>query len=162
VHAADTATRGVPGAVVAVARCRALPDPEVLSSYTSCRLAAPDIRGPLTEQFCAALGGAAAVRRSVATYSRVFARYGPFTARDWRALACLAYELCLHQSNAHARLGNWRHGCAPPISSLRRTVDRYARDFLGLSFGAATTRLGWEWVLELALRRGRYIDGTAR
>ena len=84
---------------------------------------------------------------SVASYSRLFALYGPYTARDWRAVGRLAL---------HAVLGP----CAeeqPPAALPLRTATEYAKKYLAMSCHALAGWLGWEWVLEAALRTGGYV-----
>ena len=85
-------------------------------------------------------------------YSRLFAQYGRYTARDWRALGRLAAHA------ASGRLGERR--MYAPISL--RTVCEYARKYLGVPYHFLAERVGWEWVLEAALRTARYVAPERR
>jgi hypothetical protein len=97
-------------------------------------------------QFEQALAGAPASRAfSLATASRRFARLGRYTARDWRALASLTAELCAVTSTADPRV-------------VRRLHGGHIRKYLDVPMTTAATLLGWEWVLEQALRVGGYVQ----
>lgn len=159
VQPAATARVGTPAALIGAATRRPLPRPEVLSSYVTARLSAPDLQEPLTEQFCQAFESSTVPCRSVATYSRLFARHGPYTARDWRALARLVHDHCVRQSGAWRKADGWlqrRAADTTPVT-LNRTAEHYARHLLGMSLRAAGERVGWEWVLEYAIRRAGYV-----
>jgi hypothetical protein len=131
-------------AVVAAVHRRPPAGTDTMSRYVAARLGAPELFEPLHEQFGIALGDAESACRSVATYSRLFARYGRYTARDWRALARLARDVTATES--------W----ARDAPTLDRTVNRHARFLLGMSYRTAHELLGWEWVLEQAIRRAGY------
>lgn len=148
-------------AMVDAVRRRGPPRPETMSHYCASRSSAPELLEPLTEQFAQALGTSSVRSRSVATYSRLFAHHGPYTAHDWRSLARLAHDLCA----LPPRLGpspdglTWR--TTDSNATIRnRTANRHARRFLAMSFAAAGQRLGWECVLEYALRRGGYVSSS--
>ncbi len=136
-------------AVVEACRRRGLPSPAVMAYYVARRLRVPWILELLTEQFslgvtCSSVGAT----RSVATYSRAFSRLGAFTARDWRSLARLAHGLC-----------SYRNETTSPTKAVScQTMVRYAHKYLGLSWGTAACRVGWESVIEQALRRSGYVD----
>jgi hypothetical protein len=136
-----------PAAIVAAVRQRAMPTAHGLARWIAQRLNNGDLEIPLCSQFREALEGVAASNVvSVSTYCRLFARHGRYTARDWRAVACL----CAHAvATEH------------PRRSLRdelqlRAARHYTRKYLGLPYQVMTERVGWEWVLEAALRKGRY------
>ncbi len=131
--------------VVASVRRRAAPTPTVLARWVARRLRARELEAPLRHQFEEGLGGAPADGgRSVASYSRLFSQYGRYTARDWRALA----RLCVH---AVARtIEDGHSGASLPL----RTASHYATRYLRVPYHVMTERLGWEWVLEAALRAG--------
>lgn len=132
-------------AVVHAVRRRPFPPAEELARFVARRLGDPGSEAILAGQFREAFG-APAEALSSATLSRFFSRHGAFTARDWRSLAILARELCARAS-----------GC--PLQGglvTTRTVDANARRFLGASGPKASCQLGWEWVLEQALRAGGY------
>jgi hypothetical protein len=136
-----------PATIVAAVRRRAMPTAYGLARWIAQRVNREELETPLRSQFLEALEGVAASSiLSVSTYSRLFARHGRYTARDWRAVACLC-----------------AHAVAPeyPCCSLReklrlRAARHYAHKYLGLPYQVMTERVGWEWVLEAALRNGRY------
>lgn len=141
-------------AVIVAVRERPLPGPTAMARYVSNRISSPDLQDLLLDPFCIALeedsiGGG----HSVATYSRRFRRYGPYTSSDWRALATLAWAL--------GRTTRYP-GASASIDSLRRlsprTLRRYVERFLEMSWTDAANKLGWEWVLEQALRTGWYVS----
>jgi hypothetical protein len=134
--------------VVTCARRRALPTPNALARWVARRLRQRDIEGPLRHQFAEALGGPPAGGGiSLASYSRLFSQYGEYTARDWRALA----RLCVH---AQAGTVGDGHSCARlPF----RTALAYTRRYLGIPYRMLAERVGWEWILEGALRVASYV-----
>lgn len=142
------ARRGVVDGVVAAVRRRPAPTATTLARWVARRLSSREVEAPLRHQFTEALSGAPADdARSVASYSRLFSRYGRYTARDWRALA----RLCAH---VVSRIS----GEADRESQLPfRTASKYAARYLGVGYHVTAERLGWEWVLEAALRTGRYL-----
>lgn len=138
-------------------RRRPAPQAGTMSRYCATRSNSPGLLEPLTEQFAKALG-ATALARSVATYSRLFARHGSYTAHDWRSIAQLVHDLCAPDE----QLGLFSdqdpdHDADSGVIMRSRTANRHARRYLSMSIHAAGTRLGWEWILERALRRGAYI-----
>jgi len=74
----------------------------------------------------------------------VFALYGRLTARDWRAIARLAVD---EASNGQAILPRL------PFRSLMEYVRRYVRP----TARTVADRVGWEWVMESALRSAGYV-----
>ena len=147
------------GDVIGAAVRRSLPTPDTLATFVASRVGQTELFEPLIEQFDTAINACTSRCRSVATYSRLFARYGALTARHWRSLAILAHDNCARQQE-RSRVGNGvgpYRGAGNGHCGLERTVDRYARQFLGLSFAATRARLGWEWVFECALRRAGYL-----
>jgi len=124
---------------------RSLPTPGGMAAWIAARVGRSDLEAHLGLQFREALHGVrASTATSVSTFSRVFARHGPYTAHDWRALA----RLCGHAS-AHFQ-------CSTRFLSLR-TASHYAKRYLAVPYRVMAERLGWEWILEAALRAGSYI-----
>ena len=77
--------------IVRCVRRRAAPTAAELARWVARRLRQREIEIPLRHQFEEALQGTPAdAGLSVASYSRLFAHYGTYTARDWRALGRLA------------------------------------------------------------------------
>lgn len=136
-----------PSVILAAIRNRRAPDAEVLTTWAGRRLDNLDLREAVACQFREALGGPpASETASASTYSRLFARFGPYTARDWRAIA----RLCVHC----VAIGSFETTRALPM----RTAKHYLRMYLHLSHGTLADRVGWEWVLEGALRVGHYVE----
>jgi hypothetical protein len=138
-----------PDGVLSAVRERLVPTASVLARWVSLRLGVPELKLHLGTQFREALedepSGSLA---SVSTYSRFFASLGPLTARDWRGLA----RLCVHLA---------RRGDADSDPLLpRRTAEVYTRKHLGMRYCEAARYLGWEWVLEKALRQGGYLSAA--
>jgi hypothetical protein len=133
--------------VVTAVRRRPPPTPAMLARWVARRLATRELESPLRHQFERSLGAAGDGDRSVASYSRLFSQYGRYTARDWRALA----RLCVH---AVARtIENGHSGASLPL----RNASHYATRYLRVPYHVVADRLGWEWVLEAALRAGGYV-----
>jgi hypothetical protein len=134
--------------VIAAVRRRALPTAQVLAEWIARRLHRAELETPLRSQFREALEGIpASASLSVSTYSRLFAQYGEYTARDWRALA----RLCGHAAQG-AQSMHW----TPPTLALR-TASYYTKRYLAIPYHVLAERVGWEWILERALRTGRYL-----
>ena len=148
--------RGVPRVddaahVVACVRRRPAPRPAALARWIARRLRSRELEVPLRSQFEEGLGYQLTTSGlSVASYSRLFALYGPYTARDWRAVGRLA----LHAA-AGPRAEEQRAAALP-----FRTATEYAKKYLGMSYHALAERLGWEWVLEASLRTGGYVSAS--
>jgi hypothetical protein len=131
--------------VEAVAR-RPAPTAEEMASYVVRRLG----REELTETFFACFGGASGpTRASRSTLSRRLQALPPLTARDWEAIGQLARVFASDERNAE-RLARSR-GLDP------RTLRARASRYFNLSWEEARGFVGWEWVLEAALRRWRYL-----
>jgi hypothetical protein len=148
--------RGVPHAedaahVVACVRRRPAPRPAALARWVARRLRSRELEVPVRSQFEEGLGYQPTTSGlSVASYSRLFALYGQYTARDWRAVGRLAL---------HAVLGQCA-GEQPSAALPLRTATEYAKKYLGMSCHALAERLGWEWVLEAALRTAGYVRAS--
>jgi len=137
--------------LVARVRRRPAPRPAALARWIARRLRSRELEVPLRSQFEEGLGyELTTAGLSVASYSRLFALYGPYTARDWRAVGRLALQAGL------GRDAEEHPSAALPL----RTATEYAKKYLGMSCHALAERLGWEWVLEAALRTGGYVSAS--
>ena len=146
-HEARTPNDDVARVLTAV-RIRPLPTAQKLAQWAAQRLRNEEIEPPLRNQFREALEGVpASADVSVSTYSRLFARHGKYTARDWRAIA----RLCAHA----VALGGLASSSVPMLPV--RTASHYTKTYLAISYDVMVERLGWEWVLEAALRTGGYL-----
>jgi hypothetical protein len=137
--------RGIVGCVAS----RPLPTPSSLARWVAERLRDPDVQQPLRSQFEAALESRGAPEdHSVTTYSRLFHSYGPYSPRNWRAIA----RLCWYAHAGAAGTDEHREG-----HLALRTAIKHTRKYLKLPYVALGERLGWEWILEAALRTARYV-----
>jgi hypothetical protein len=131
--------------VTCVSQRRDPPTPAVLAAYVGLRCQDVELAEPVRQQFEFALThDPSRIPKSRAAYSRAFAHFGPLTARDWRAIAILAWEV-----NQAGRPG--RHYVSAP------TRERYAHHYLRDTWYNARRLAGWEWVIERALRVARYV-----
>jgi hypothetical protein len=136
-------------AAVGAVRRRPRPSARTIATWIARRLGKRELAPALESQFGEVLEGRpASTRASVATYSRLFGRYGPYTARDWRAIV----RLCVFGVGEPRLPGWWTDEELSP-----RTAGLYARKYLQMPFGSVAGRLGWEWILERALRVARYL-----
>lgn len=145
-------TAGAPDIARAIARAivrRAQPTAPILARWVAQRLEVRGLARVLRRQFADALEQVPSTAAcSSSTYSRYFAALGRFRAHDWRRLA----RLCVDAP---------RHAHPLPRSPVsRRTTEAHVRRYLGMTFGEATRLVGWEWVLESALRRGGYLAAS--
>jgi len=124
-------------------RAREDPRPHSLARWVTARISRPDLELLLHSVFRQALEPTATTdaTRSPATYSRLFSRAGPYTARDWRSIARLAI---------HVHRGFRER---PDISA--RTLTRHARKYLNVSIGSMIARAGWEWSMGGCAQNGR-------
>jgi hypothetical protein len=134
--------------VLQAVRLRDAPSAAVLARWIAKRLRVSDLEPLLVAQFCEALDGIPATHgASVSTFCRYFARFGVYTARDWRALA----RFCVHVSEPDA-VGNRMH-----VRLSSRMVADYAKRYLGIAPRQIHQRVGWEWLAESALRFATYV-----
>jgi hypothetical protein len=135
-----------PSAILTAVQNRKLPDAQILADWVGYRLKSRELRNGLAAQFREALGGPpTSTFASAATFSRLFARFGTLSARDWRAIARLSVYCSTMQQGTAIRL---------PIRTARDYLKHYTR----LPYHAPADRVGWEWVLEGALRTGGYVN----
>jgi len=134
--------RNLSTSVVVAVQGRPPPDAGDMAAYVGLRTGSHELATALGEQFERAMTGrTGACTLSEATYSRLFAAHGRYNARDWRAIG----SMC-------AFTGGAEHLWAAP-----KTWNRRARKYLALPWNTARTIIGWEWVLEVALRTGGYV-----
>jgi len=144
-HVRDAASFVQPAVVLAAVRSRAAPRAETLAAWVGYRVRSRELGNALTAQFGQALGGQPASRLgSTATFSRIFARYGPLTARDWRAVARLAVDGAWTEQPLAPRL---------PFRTLLQYLKKYVRPQ-----SRTIDRVGWEWVMESVLRSLGYVS----
>lgn len=130
---------------LAAVRARRFPSARLLSRWVCQRISAPHHYSVILAQFMQALHGTPAARvLSVATSSRRLGQLGHYTARDWRTLASMSADM-----NSCGSGAGWH--------MLRQRSARHVRKYLSVSVKTAATLLGWEWILEQALRAGGYV-----
>jgi hypothetical protein len=135
-----------PSDVLTAVRRRKRPDADTLATWVGYRLKNRELRNAVASQFRHVLGGPpASTFASAATFSRLFSRYGSLSARDWRAIALL----CVHCA---------RRSGESTVTLPIRTARDYLKKYLRLPYHALADRVGWEWVLEGALRAGGYVN----
>ena len=134
-----------PSDVLDAVRDRKPPDAENLADWVGYRLKNRELRNALAAQFSDALGGPpASTFASAATFSRLLARYGRLPARDWRAIA----RLCVYCATS---------GQGSSVTLSIRAARDYLKHYIRLPYHALADRVGWEWVLEGALRAHGYV-----
>jgi hypothetical protein len=141
-HSAETATNPLGGMVDAVQN-RAAPEAALLSAYVASRLAKPKLAEVLAEVCAARIPGrlpATQIRRA----SRRLHTIGPLGASDWNWLFDLAL-LAGRRDLSVEELAR-RHGVEA------RTFRTHVRKYTGGTVERFRECLGWEWVLEAALR----------
>jgi hypothetical protein len=88
------------------------------------------------------------------TLTRQVAALGPLQVRDWRGLARLAQVFACRSARASQSL----EGAAYEAGVDPRTLRRWLRVATELSWAEAGSRVGWEWILESALRRFGFVE----
>lgn len=128
--------------IVAVGH-RRRPSAQDLADYVARRITDRPLVEAVSQQFHQALEpDRSYATLSLSTYSRLFRRYGPWTARDWRTVARLA--VCWSEEGPRGR-----RRC--------RIALRHSQRYLGMPRREAAVLLGWEWVLERALAMARLV-----
>lgn len=140
--------------VVKAVIARPTPGAANLVAWICQRLQLPDLATPLLEQLTRAFDPESELPRSAASYSRLFSSRGKFKAHDWQALARLIRRHSLAQQRARPFLNP--RDISSSTQTLR-TATKHARKYLAMSLRAATALVGWEWVLERALRVAGYV-----
>lgn len=133
----------------AVAR-RPTPRPTTIALWVEQRLGRPGTASTLSACF----GAGCDALRPPRTLTRRVRALGPLEVRDWRGLARLVRIVTSRRPPDHDSLEIAAFAAGVDPRSLRRWL-RLATD---LSWPDVMARVGWEWILELALRRGGYID----
>jgi hypothetical protein len=143
--------------VLQAVRRRPLPVPGAIAAYIERRLH-PAAGGSQVIRACVdgvgtAAEGLAAGNHARRTLSRRVRALGTFEVREWRGLARLVRVLATagRQPLSSLEAAAWNAGADP------RSLRRWIAHFTGLDWGELRSRPGWEWVVELALRRAGYL-----
>jgi hypothetical protein len=135
-----------PGRYVAAVAARPGPSPTEIAAYVAGRTS-PGIASPLLA--CLEQNGTRQTSRSY--LSRRLQAYPPYTAHDWAAIGALVLIL---------RSGRWPAGRLARENGLDpRTLRAWAARYLAMPWSVAEELVGWECIVEAALRRGGYITG---
>ena len=150
-HPSDYRHLPPPQRVRAAIRRRPAPQVPIIAQWVEGRLRRPGSASVLAA--CFGEGGDAL--RPPRTLTRRVHALGPLEVRDWRGLARLAQVV-----SARASLNG-----AHPLETTAyeanidpRTLRRWLRLATDLCWGEAIGRIGWEWILESALRRYGYVE----
>lgn len=142
--------------VKAAARSRPAPASPLLADYVSNRTGHTGLRLELT-----ALLTVQAQPHSLAepvvpsrTVRGRLSRFGPLTAHCWRAIGALS-RVAAHMNGDRVEVLAWQVGVEA------RTLRRWTRRYLGATLQEYRERIGWEWVLESALRVAGYVKEPA-
>ena len=125
-----------------------------IATYVSGRLRVPILRDLLMD--CLGTVGQAGAGRgkSRRTLDRHLRVLGTLSASDWRALAQTARALTWFPHPTSIEQLAWAFELDP------RTFRGRCRTFLGLSPRHALELVGWEWMLEAAIRRFGFLGST--
>ncbi|MEO8635129.1 MAG: hypothetical protein ABI587_07620 [Gemmatimonadales bacterium] len=137
----------------AVAR-RPVPPLSIIALWLELRMGRPGLASTLGACF----GAGAMQSRPPRTLTRRLQAIGPLEVRDWRGVARMA-QLAVTP-------GPWRTASLE-ITALDagidpRTLRRWLRLCTDLSWAAFIGRVGWEWVLESALRQLGAVEQAPR
>lgn len=132
---------------------RPSPQPTTIALWVEKRLARPGTASTLGACF-----GDNCEERPPRTLTRRVRALGALEVRDWRGLARLAQILTTPALPGHVSLELAALSAGVDPRSLRRWL-RLATD---MAWVEAVTRAGWEWVIEMALRRFGYVERGIR
>lgn len=139
-------------ALKAVAR-RPTPRPTTIALWVERRLARPGTASTLGACF----GDGGDALRPPRTLTRRVRALGPLEVRDWRGLAGLVQILAAPTLPGHTSLEIAALGAGVDPRTLRRWL-RLATE---MSWVEVAARPGWEWLVEMTLRRFGYVERGA-
>jgi hypothetical protein len=149
-YPADDPTLPLPErATRAVAR-RPAPRATTVALWVEQRLGVPGTASTLSACF----GDGCDALRPPRTLTRRVRALGPLEVRDWRGLTRLARIVTTALPPDHTSLEAAAFNAGVDPRSLRRWL-RLATE---LSWPEVLARAGWEWILEMALRRFGYVE----
>ena len=134
----------------AAVRRRPVPQATTIAQWVEARLRRSDTASVLAACF----GESGDALRPPRTLTRRVQALGPLEVRDWRGLARLAQLLAASSPCFTSSLETTAYEAEVDPRTLRRWL-RLATD---RSWPDAAARIGWEWVLESALRRFGYLE----
>lgn len=146
--------RELVAAILRGARRRPLPTPALLSQLVSQRVRQPGLEKPLKNQFDAAADHTSRpAQPSVATYSRLFRQYGPYTARIGApSLACAGTRKPrgLAMTRVSERGCRCEPSCGTRRSTFRHRITRFRDAWAGNGFSKPHSE-------RVAMRRRRAV-----
>lgn len=141
------------GTILGAVRDRPPPSGAVLAEFVALRT------GTNLEWELAALLGDQRLEASARpipdrTLRERLSRFGSLSPRAWRAVGTLCRVASAARGDPMTAIA-WRAGVEV------RTLRLWARWYLGTSLAEYRQRVGWEWVLEAALRKAGYVEGPS-
>jgi hypothetical protein len=131
---------------------RPLPSPSDLTDWVVRRTNAPLLSRTLSDMFSGAASRSAATPGLATTWARHLAQLGTWTASEWQSAAHLAELAANREGLARVMIAEDVHS-----TETRRTMA----DFDRIASRQFSALVGWEWVLEAALRESGYFDRAA-
>jgi hypothetical protein len=149
--AGPVADGGLEAPVAAAVRSRPVPGGARLADFVVRRTGRGDLRLELSRLLAAPSAGPVVSELPGRTLRDRLRRFGTFGSHCWRAVGALC------------RLGTKQDGgsierLATSVGIGPRTLRSWVRRYLDVTIAEYRTRIGWEWVLEAALRHGGYVE----
>jgi hypothetical protein len=138
-------------------RRRSLPSSSMIAEYVRRRTDRSDVSASL--EACLASG---LKRQSISpishrsTLGRHLRDFGPLKPRDWVAVAHIIQTLWLGSFHGAHTVD----GAAFQVGIDPRTLRARLLRYCGCDYTQSRVRLGWEWIVEAALRRFGYVRGS--
>ncbi len=146
----DYVTRSLADRSVEAVRRRPPPTATAIAQWVERRLGRVGTASTLSACF----GEGGDELRPPRTLTRRVCALGPLEVRDWRGLARLAqiHTTAGPLERASLEIAAYDAGIDP------RTLRRWLRLATDMSWSEATERPGWEWLVEMTLRRFGYLE----
>jgi hypothetical protein len=139
----------LPRAIHAILQ-RPSPNPTIMAEFVVHRLSQPSFAPDFVQVFSEQPYGTVPGMRSGRTLRFRFQRLGKWAPSRWQRIGRLARIAAAHLRNTIEEI-------AIKTGTNHRTLRRWSNEYLDLSPDVFRSWLGWEWVLEAALRRGSYV-----
>jgi hypothetical protein len=142
---------GLAAPVAAAVRTRPVPGGARLADFVVRRTGRGDLRLELSRLLAAPSAGRPVSELPGRTLRDRLRRFGTFGSHCWRAVGTLCRLGTRQDGGSIERLAT-AAGIGP------RTLRSWVRRYLDVTIAEYRTRIGWEWVLEAALRHGGYVE----
>ncbi len=149
------AVRQLTDRVTTAVRSRVVPGSGYLADYVVRRTGRAEIRAELALLMARPVDVPISEAIPGRTIRDRLRRFGPLTAHCWRAVGTLA-RVAATIDDASVDVLAWRAGVGV------RTFRSWTRRYLGVSVRRFRARLGWEWVMEAALRHAGLVAPVER